>query len=58
MFFDLSRGGRRRLISFVCFRGKALMLDYESALTRRLTVPGFARKAGGDDKDGWYCTSA
>lgn len=33
------------------------MLEYESALTRKLTIPAFARTEGGD-KEGYYCTSA
>lgn len=36
---------------------KALMLEYESALTRKMKIPAFARKPH-DDKEGHYCTSA
>ncbi|ORY55323.1 DAHP synthetase [Leucosporidium creatinivorum] len=36
---------------------EALMLEYESALTRKLPIPAFARTEGGD-KEGYYCTSA
>jgi len=35
---------------------EALMLEYESALTRKLRVPAFAAKV--KDEEGWYCTSA
>ncbi|GAA5929471.1 hypothetical protein JCM3775_002349 [Rhodotorula graminis] len=35
---------------------EALMLEYESALTRKLRVPAFAAKT--KDEEGWYCTSA
>lgn len=33
------------------------MLEYESSLTRKLTIPKFARTVDGD-KEGYYCTSA
>lgn len=33
------------------------MLDYESALTRELSIPNFARTKESGDK-GFYCTSA
>ncbi|BGP46210.1 hypothetical protein JCM10450v2_002050 [Rhodotorula kratochvilovae] len=35
---------------------EALMLEYESALTRKLRVPAFA--AAHEGEEGWYCTSA
>lgn len=36
---------------------QALMLEYESALTRKLVIPAFARTLDGE-KEGYYCTSA
>lgn len=36
---------------------EALMLEYEAALTRRMSVPAFAREEG-EEAEGWYCTSA
>ncbi|KAM0792529.1 hypothetical protein ACM66B_005198 [Microbotryomycetes sp. NB124-2] len=36
---------------------EALMLEYESALTREMAIPAFARSANGAKK-GHYCTSA
>ncbi|GAA5965431.1 hypothetical protein JCM21900_001887 [Sporobolomyces salmonicolor] len=35
---------------------EALMLEYESALTRKMAVPAFARSHPGEE--GYYCTSA
>lgn len=34
------------------------MLEYESALTRKMKIPAFARKSANDDKEGYYDTSA
>ncbi|KAM0753905.1 DAHP synthetase [Meredithblackwellia eburnea MCA 4105] len=36
---------------------EALLLEYETPLTRKLVIPAFARVPGGDTQ-GYYCTSA
>ncbi|KAI5479640.1 3-deoxy-9-phosphoheptulonate synthase [Pseudohyphozyma bogoriensis] len=37
---------------------EALMLEYETALTRKLNVPAFARRDRNVPEQGYYCTSA
>ncbi|KAL8293256.1 hypothetical protein RQP46_000950 [Phenoliferia psychrophenolica] len=37
---------------------EALLLEYETALTRKLLIPTFARSGAKGDTHGYYCTSA
>lgn len=54
-----SEGGKRGGLESadIWMSHEGLMLDYETALTRELKIPAFARKEG-DKETGFYCTSA